>query len=687
MTLSDNIAEFVRAPRISGLSASRTGQIVATVRSVNEKGTAFINQLVSIEGGTSRYLTRGTDSAGLLAVGERGEVYFSRKDSADDDKGSAVWMLPPRGEARPVLRLFGGVDSVEVTDRSLVIVASVLPSAGTLEDSEALVKKRTESKTTAILHERFPVRYWDSDLGPAGNRLFVAALPELYGDDDVQLRPVALPEAPAGVDEWAFASVKAARDGTFALVTMESRRGIAELTQVWMVDLPALDSDAGVGVSEPRVMAPRLLAADDDHGWYGAAVSPDCQWALIESEIPPLAGQTVDGYLYRYALASGETTLLSGGFDGFPKQVIIADDGTVYFTADRRGRGGIFRLTEDGAAALVTPDDEYAYSSISWIPGDAQEDGGETSGGGGLIVALRSSIAEPAAVAFVDPTTGRVSTGPQLVVDQDIDGELTEISATALDGTPLRGWLALPEGEGPHPLVVFAHGGPWGSWNDWTWRWNCWRFTARGYAVLMPDPGISTGYGKQMVSRGHDALGDEPFTDIIALTDVAVNRPDIDESRQAFAGGSYGGYMANWVAGHTGSRFRCVVSHAGLWNIAAMSRTTDDGGWYRWMMGELESGGTQASRWSPHVSAAAIEVPMLVIHGDKDYRVPFGQALELWQDLQRLSPQLGHRFLYFPDEGHWILNPANAQVWYETFLAFLDQHVLGVEFTRPELLG
>lgn len=148
--------------------------------------------------------------------------------------------------------------------------------------------------------------------------------------------------------------------------------------------------------------------------------------------------------------------------------------------------------------------------------------------------------------------------------------------------------------------------------------------------------------------------------------------------------------MANWVAGHTGTRFACIVTHAGLWNVGAMSTTTDNGSWYRWMMGSnpaIGHGLSQAEMWSPHLFAKKIAVPMLVIHGDKDYRVPFGQALELWADLQRLSPQLGHQFLYFPDEGHWILKPANAEIWYETFVAFLDEHVRGKKFKRADLLG
>ena len=266
-------------------------------------------------------------------------------------------------------------------------------------------------------------------------------------------------------------------------------------------------------------------------------------------------------------------------------------------------------------------------------------------------------------------------------------GTLTEVTATAEDGTELRAWLRVPEGEGLHPLVIFAHGGPWGSWNAWTFRWNPGPFVAAGYAVLMPDPAISTGYGQHMIDRGQQELGGTPFNDIMALTDATVARADIDETRTAFAGGSYGGYMANWVAGHTGDRFRCIVTHASLWDTESMGHTTDNAGWDRPMR-------AQNPRYNPKEAVAEIEVPLLVIHGDRDYRVPIAQGQALWYDLNAFSAtpkdadgRTRHRYLYFPDEGHWITGRGNAEVWYRTFIAFLDEHVQGKETELPSTLG
>ena len=135
----------------------------------------------------------------------------------------------------------------------------------------------------------------------------------------------------------------------------------------------------------------------------------------------------------------------------------------------------------------------------------------------------------------------------------------------------------LPEtasAESPAPLLLWVHGGPTSSWNTWSWRWNPWLMAARGYAVLLPDPALSTGYGQDFIARGHRDWGARPCADIMAVTDAALARPDIDADRVAMMGGSYGGYMANWMAGHT-DRFKAIVSHAGLWTLDQMFGTTD----------------------------------------------------------------------------------------------------------------
>jgi dipeptidyl aminopeptidase/acylaminoacyl peptidase len=237
-------------------------------------------------------------------------------------------------------------------------------------------------------------------------------------------------------------------------------------------------------------------------------------------------------------------------------------------------------------------------------------------------------------------------------------------------------------------MLLWIHGGPLGSWNAWTWRWNPWLLTAKGYAVLLPDPALSTGYGQNYIQRGWGSWGKAPFTDLMAVTDAAVGRPDIDAERTGAMGGSFGGYMANWVAGQT-DRFKAVVTHASLWALDQFGPTTDASQyWLKEMTEEM------ALENSPHLHVEKISTPMLVIHGDKDYRVPIGEGLRLWYELlsksQLAADQDGrtpHRFLYFPDENHWVLQPQHAKVWYGVVEHFLARNVLDRDVPLPAELG
>jgi dipeptidyl aminopeptidase/acylaminoacyl peptidase len=154
-------------------------------------------------------------------------------------------------------------------------------------------------------------------------------------------------------------------------------------------------------------------------------------------------------------------------------------------------------------------------------------------------------------------------------------GALTEVGAPPRTHT-LRAWLVLPPGTSPRAGAAAAVGArrPVHSWNAWSWRWNPWLMAARGYAVLLPDPALSTGLRQEFIRRGWGRWGDAPYTDLMAITDAAVARPDVDADRTAAMGGSFGGYMANWIAGHT-DRFRGIVTHASLWALDQFAPTTD----------------------------------------------------------------------------------------------------------------
>jgi dipeptidyl aminopeptidase/acylaminoacyl peptidase len=339
---------------------------------------------------------------------------------------------------------------------------------------------------------------------------------------------------------------------------------------------------------------------------------------------------------------------------------------------DEEGWGSaadVVRVTRDAAAytdVVVSPDGRSAY-------------------------AVRSSYEFPPEVVRIDLASGDVTRLPAPAERPRIQGTLERIGTTAADGSRVPAYLAMPAGastQNPAPLLLWIHGGPLGSWNAWTWRWNPWLLVAKGYAVLLPDPALSTGYGQAYIQRGWGEWGRAPYTDLMAITDSAVQRPDIDGTRTAAMGGSFGGYMANWVAGQT-DRFNAIVTHASLWALDQFGPTTDDSQyWLKEMTAEM------ALANSPHLHVEKISTPMLVIHGDKDYRVPIGEGLRLWYELLSKSQlaadengQTQHRFLYYPDESHWILQPQHAKVWYGVVEHFLARQVLGQEVPVPEDLG
>jgi dipeptidyl aminopeptidase/acylaminoacyl peptidase len=419
----------------------------------------------------------------------------------------------------------------------------------------------------------------------------------------------------------------------------------------------------------------RPLADDAAHDYGSPQVSPDGSRVALTVYRRSSTDDPGDNWLGLVPLAGGPVTALADGWDRWPHSPRWTPDGAaLVVAADDQGHsplwrvavatGEVTRLTRDGAYTdpRVSPDGRWVY-------------------------ALRNAIDSPPGPTRV-PLDGSgevehlLGPAPALAVP----GQLEEVTAQAADGTPLRAWLALPaDRDAPAPLLLWIHGGPLSSWNGWSWRWNPWLAVAQGYAVLLPDPALSTGYGNDFVKRGWGAWGEAPYTDLMALTDVAEQHPGIDPERTGAMGGSFGGYMANWVAGHT-DRFSAIVTHASLWSLDHMMTTTDvPSYWAR----ELTADRLEAN--SPHRFADAITTPMLVIHGDKDYRVPIGEALRLWWDLlSRSKAEDGsspHKFLYFPDENHWILTPGNAKIWYATVFAFLAHHVRGEDWKRPDLLG
>ena len=713
---SKSIEALLDASRLAGLETTDGGRILAKVASTTAKGTAYRTALVEIDGDRLLPLTRGEASIGAVAAAEDGTTFFTAKRLGEDGTeadDAQLWALPPRGEARELAARPGGFGGLRLAGSHLITELEVHSQASDETEHARLSAKREEAAVTAALHAEFPTRSWDHDLGPSRPVLALAALPSdlswaeataiagaeggapsssaaasggpggsigssgdstdgsgpSAGSGDggssggsphkqvLHFRYVTMP--PGRLEEWTVD-----RDGSRALVAMADSRGdLLAASDLYLLDL--------IGAQPPRLL--RQGTAEAEHG--PGEFSPDGTRALIGRGRNWTQEASLSTSVELLDLATGTSTPVWPELDQWVDPVWL-DDSTLIATSDDQGRGSVWigGLDDPAPRRLAGgPEQDLAFDSASVA--------------GGAVIASASGISVAPRPVRIEPATGQIQelANPADAVAQK--GSLTEVTATAQDGTALRAWLRLPAGEGPHPLVVFAHGGPWGSWNAWTYRWNPGPFADAGYAVLLPDPAISTGYGQAMIDRGQHELGGAPFTDIMALTDVTVAREDIDAERTAFAGGSYGGYMANWVAGHTGDRFRCIVTHASLWDTVSMGRTTDNAAWERPMR-------EQNAHYNPRDSVADIVVPMLVIHGDRDYRVPIAQGQALWYDLNAFSAtprdaegRTRHRYLYFPDEGHWIQGRGNAQVWYETFLGFLDEHVRGEAWERPATLG
>ena len=655
----DDLDAYIALPRVSGLAVSVDGtRVVTTVAELNEKRTEYISAVWEIDPagvGQARRLTRGAKGESSPVFTADGDVLFvATRPSEDDDKApAALWRLPAAGgEAFEALALPGGVETVHAAvEADLAVVrAPAMPSARSVDDDRRLRELRKDNKVTAILHTGYPIRHWDKHLGPGE--------PHLFGIDLDGGAPKDLTEAP-GSALW-DTDFDVNSDGRFVIASWQQPAAGAAKHAV----LVRIDTDTGERT---------VIADEPDADLWSPVIAPDGSAVVYarESYSTPAVAPRI---ALRYLRFGDDPVDIAPGWDRWVTSVKWSRDGSALIvTADQDGRGPIFSIDlADGTVTQLTYDD-YTYTDVNTAPG-------------GVLYALRSSYAAPPHPVRIDPD-GAVTELPCVELPA-LPGTLTEVDATAADGTRVRSWLALPGGDTPAPLLLWIHGGPLGSWNAWSWRWNPWLLAARGYAVLLPDPGLSTGYGQDFIQRGWGAWGSAPYEDLMAATDAACAHPRVDADRTAAMGGSFGGYMANWVAGHT-DRFDAIVTHASLWALDQFGTTTDAS--YYWVR-EMTPEMAQAN--SPHIHVGQIATPMLVIHGDKDYRVPIGEALRLWYQLlteSRLpadddgtSP---HQFLYFPSENHWVLTPQHAKVWYQVVTAFLSRHVLGEDVELPETLG
>ena len=657
MTPFDDLDAFLALPRVAGLAVAPDGsRVVTTISELNEKKTGYVSSVWQLDPdghGPARRLTRGRDGESSPVFAANGDLLFlaarGGADGAADEKPKpALWRLPASGEAAVVLEVPGGVTAIHGARRADVtlVSAALLPSATGIDDDGRLRALRKDGAITALLHTGYPVRHWDHDIGPDQPHLI-----DVSGRRDVTPRPG---------DGLREADVDVSADGRFVVAS-------------WAVPGPG----ASVRRTLVRVeiaTGERTTIAEDLGADLGSpTISPDGSAVAFvrETHSTPALAPRITLCCKTFGVTFVEVAV---DWDRWPASVAWTADGAkLVVTADEAGRRPVFLVDPAGSEVQRLTEDDFTYTDVRVAPG-------------GVLFALRNSYATPPHPVRID-VDGTVVPLPCVELPE-IPGELVEVAALGEDGAPVRSWLTLPAGDEAAPLVLWIHGGPLGSWNSWHWRWNPWLLSAQGYAVLLPDPALSTGYGQGFIQRGWGAWGFAPYTDLMAATDAALAHPRVDESRTAAMGGSFGGYMANWIAGHT-DRFDAIITHASLWALDQFGSTTDGGYWWA-----REMTTDMAERNSPHRHVASISTPTLVIHGDRDYRVPIGEGLRLWFELLTQSAlpaaddgTTAHQFLYFPTEGHWVLAPQHTKLWYQVVLAFLGRHLRGEEARLPETLG
>ncbi len=246
------------------------------------------------------------------------------------------------------------------------------------------------------------------------------------------------------------------------------------------------------------------------------------------------------------------------------------------------------------------------------------------------------------------------------------------------NGEQVFGQIIKPQNViGKLPVLLLVHGGPQGTFNNsWSYRWNPAVMASQGYAVVSIDFHGSTGYGQKFTDSINKDWGGKPLEDLkLGMDAVAKIDTQLDTANTCALGGSYGGYMMNWISGNWPDRFKCLVNHAGIFDLRAMAYETEELWFDQWDNGGPWTARTDAEKWNPVNHVVKWKTPTLVIHGEKDYRIPYSQSLAAFTALQQLGVE--SKLLVFPDENHWVLKPKNSIQWYQTVFDWVGKHLKG----------
>ncbi len=420
--------------------------------------------------------------------------------------------------------------------------------------------------------------------------------------------------------------------------------------------------------------------------------------------------------LYGASLTSPEVVNLTKGNEGTDTTPAASPDGKyLAWTSMARATYEADRLVlklmdmKTGKVTALTDKWDRSVGSIAWAPdsksllvvaGDTLEhplfrvdltgnvtrltDRGNISAAvplanGGIVYAI-DSIAGPSDLVLMeaDGQTRRLTNvnAPALAALDPVNYQKFDFKGA--NGDQVFGQIVKPEGAtGKLPVLLLVHGGPQGSFgNSWSYRWNSAVMASQGYAVVTIDFHGSTGYGQKFTDSINKDWGGKPLTDLkLGMAAVAKIDSQLDTANACALGGSYGGYMMNWIAGNWPDRFKCIVTHAGIFDLRAMAYETEELWFDQWDNGGNWITRKDGEKWNPVNHVAKWKTPTLVIHGEKDYRIPYSQSLAAFTALQQQGVE--SKLLVFPDENHWILKPKNSIQWHQTVFEWVGKYLKG----------
>jgi dipeptidyl aminopeptidase/acylaminoacyl peptidase len=661
---------------VSDPQVSPDGQWVVYVVAQPDRETGKTNSdlwLVPLAGGEPRRMTTaaGADNHPRWSPDGKSIAFTSNRGGS-----TQVWILPlDGGEARPLTKLpidvSGPIWSPQ-GDR-IAFAAEVYPGLSP-EDTAKKDKEKEESKSKARIFDHLMIRHWDRWEEGKRSHLFVADVQSGAATDLIPRFDVNVPPGPfGGSNEYAFSP-----DGKELAFTAEPLKDAAwsTNTDIWTVP---------VSGGEPTNLTRANLGADGQ-----PAYSPDGKYLAYVSQAR--AGFESDQWVLTVRnLETGLSSLLTEDFDRPVLSFLWEDDRTFLTIMDHAGTEPIVRFhVGESKRSLkphftaTIPNLENMYSAVQGGANSALQFARQSR----TLVFVRNTANRPAELYQIKVKVGSEITRPTEPVPLTHHNEpllagldlprAEGFTFSGASGDKVSGWLLRPPGFDPkkkYPVVFLIHGGPQGAWHDeWHNRWNYQMFAAPGYAVVAVNPRGSTGYGQTFTDQISQDWTGRVYEDLMRGLDHALGTyPFLDAKRVAALGGSYGGFMVNWIAGHT-DRFQALISHAGVFDLTSKYGTTEELWFPEWEFGgpPWEQPEHYRDR-SPSQFAANFKTPTLVIHGALDFRVPDAQGLGMFTALQRRG--VPSRYVYFPDEGHWILKPANRVVWWREVHAWLERYL------------